>query len=382
MGDADLVFGWRTALLLTLSVQLAVLATALVVQPMNRAANRILAAFLIVVVGVMTPYTIGFAGFYDAWMWLTFAPFALPLFLAPLLYGYTHRLVRGRLPERWLVHLAPGGAQLTYLAGAFLLPLDAKMTWGDRVDGPWIGPVVAAGVALGLVAYAVLGLRLLRDYRRRLADDRSDDDRFAARWLARVLAAMALTTTVWIVWQVWGLATPGPNYFGFFWLHLSFGVIGLYLGVEGWRHAALAFASLEHADAPPTIETDWAAIGADVLSRTRAEAWWREPDLSLPDLARRLGTNTGRLSRAINLGLGMNFSTCINGLRAEGVAEALSGGSEADLLDLAFQMGFASKASFNRAFRARYGMAPSAWRRGVSKHDYSALDPEWRRIAP
>src|SRR5688572_29448508 len=108
MGDAELVFGWRTALLLVLSVQLLVLAGALAVQPLNRIANRMLAGFLVVVAGVMTPYTIGFAGFYDAWMWLTFAPFALPLFLAPLLYGYTHALVRGRAPERWWLHLAPG----------------------------------------------------------------------------------------------------------------------------------------------------------------------------------------------------------------------------------------------------------------------------------
>ncbi|HZV84758.1 MAG TPA: helix-turn-helix domain-containing protein [Brevundimonas sp.] len=382
MVDADLVFGWRTALLLTLSVQLAVLSAALWVQPLNRAANRILATFLMVVVGVMTPYTIGFAGFYDAWMWLTFAPLALPLFLAPLLYGYTHRLVLGRLPGRWLLHLAPGLIQLAYLACAFLLPLDAKMAWGDRVDGPWVGPAVAAGVAVGLVAYALAALRLLNDYRRRLADERSDDDRFAARWLARVLGAMALATVVWVAWQAWGLATAGPNYFGFFWLHLSFGVIGLYLGVEGWRHAGLGFAPLKAVEISSPAETDWTALGADVLERTRVAGWWREPELSLAVLARRLGTNTGRLSRAINLGLGVNFSTFINGLRAEGVADALSAGSGADLLELAFDMGFASKASFNRAFRARYGMAPSVWRRGVSNPDYLSPAAELRRAAP
>ena len=43
----------------------------------------------------------------------------------------------------------------------------------------------------------------------------------------------------------------------------------------------------------------------------------------------------------------MNFSAFVNGLRAEGVAGALEDRPEADLLDLAFDMGFASKASFN-----------------------------------
>jgi AraC-like DNA-binding protein len=92
-----------------------------------------------------------------------------------------------------------------------------------------------------------------------------------------------------------------------------------------------------------------------------------------------LGTNSGRLSRAINLGLGVNFSSFINGLRAEGVAEVLGTGTTTDLLDLAFEMGFASKASFNRAFRFRYSMAPSRYRRKVSNPDSLEVGADLRR---
>ncbi len=379
MGDAQLVFGWRTALLLLLSVQMLTLAGALALQPRNRTANRVLAAFLLVLAGVLTPYTIGFAGFYDAWMWLTFAPLALPLLLAPLLYGYTHALVRGRPPAHWLWHLAPGFTQFTYLSLAFLLPFDRKMAWAEQGDGPWVSNVVSFGVTVGLVAYSLAALRLLRAYRAGLAEQRSDDDRFAARWLARVLVAMGATTAFWIAWQGWRLSTGRFDYFEFFWLHLAFGVIGLALGVEGWRHAGLGFEPLPIEMPAPPAERDWAAVAADFEHRTREAGWWREPELSLPGLARLLGTNTGRVSRAINLGLGMNFSAFVNGLRAEGVADALRERPGTDLLDLAFDMGFASKASFNRAFRARFGMAPSQYRRQVSDHDSSTSGPKLRR---
>jgi len=381
MGDAQLVFGWRTALLLLLSVQILTLAGALALQPRNRTANRILAAFLLVLAGVMTPYTIGFAGFYDAWMWLTFAPLALPLFLAPLLYGYTHALVQGRRPAHWLWHLAPGFTQLAYLGLAFVLPFDRKMAWAEQVDGPWITNLVSLGVTVGLVAYSLAALRLLRAYRAGLAQERSDDDRFAARWLTGVLAALGAATLLWVAWEGWRFFTGRFDYFEFFWLHLAFGIIGLALGVEGWRHAALTFEPLS-ANAPAApAERDWATVGRDIERRTREAGWWREPDLSLPTLARLLGTNTGRVSRAINLGLGMNFSSFVNGLRAEGVAEALRERPDADLLDLAFDMGFASKASFNRAFRARFGMAPSHYRRQASDHDSSPPEPKLRRAA-
>ncbi len=61
----------------------------------------------------------------------------------------------------------------------------------------------------------------------------------------------------------------------------------------------------------------------------------------------------------------MSFSTLINRMRAEAVAEAMTQAPAAGLLDLALEAGFASKASFNRAFAERFGTSPSAWRRGL-----------------
>lgn len=49
-------------------------------------------------------------------------------------------------------------------------------------------------------------------------------------------------------------------------------------------------------------------------------------------------------------------------LRAEAVAARLAAGEPGELLALAFDAGFGSKASFNRAFRARFGMTPSEYR--------------------
>jgi AraC-like DNA-binding protein len=380
-----LVFGWRTALLLVLSAQLLALAVALWRHALNRRPNRLLSAYLVVIVGIMTPYTIGFAGFYDAWQGLTFAPFAITLLIAPLLYGYAHVLVRGAPPRWWRWHLAPGLAQFGYMSAAFILPLDLKMRWSDGPHAHWISPAIDAAVLAGLIGYPVAAMRLLSGYRAALAEQRSDDDLFAARWLGLVLATMVATALAWTAWQARALVTGHFSYFEFFGLHLAFGVIGVILGVEGWRHAGLSFARVAAAPATPTALSapgpDWSALAADYGRRTREEGWWRDPDLSLPGLARRLGANTGRLSRAINNGLGMNFSSFVNGLRAEGVAQALERGASEDLLDLALSMGFASKASFNRAFRERFGMSPSEYRRRVSDPAFSPTDPKLRRAA-
>lgn len=380
MDGVELYFGWRVALLGLASAQLLTLAVAVSRQDANRSANRVLAAVLIVLTGVLTPYSIGFAGAYDAWRWLTFAPFALTLALPPLLFGYTHALVRGRLPDRFGLHLVPAALQLAYFLVCFVLPQAAKWDWYTGGHARFINPMFEIALLVSLSVYAALSLRRLGDYRRDLAEARSDDDRFAAAWLSRVIVALVAVLGIYAAFTVWDWISGGIDYFQETGLYLSLAGIGLYLGVEGWRHAALRFpvpvptAATETAAGP-----DWVAVAADVDARVREAGWAREPDLSLPVLARRLATNTGRLSRTINQGLGVNFSAWINGLRAEAVATALDAGSGEDLLTLAFDAGFSSKASFNRAFHARYGVAPSRYRRRVSDHDFPAAGTELRR---
>jgi AraC-like DNA-binding protein len=387
MDDTHLYLGWRTAGLGLASVQILCLACAIGLTPTQRRANRLLAASLVALVGVLTPYAIGYAGAYDAWRWLTFAPFSIPLALGPLLYAYARSLEGSERLGRLAGHLAPAIVQAGYFTVCFLLPLDAKWAWYTGGHERWVGPIWNVLTPASLAYYSWAIGRVLRRYRSRLADQRSDDDRFSAPWLSRVRAAILIGLLVEAGFWLWSVSTGGIDYFQETGLYLSLAALGLYLAVSGWRHAALP-APLVSRMVPPSASNgdvgaaspDWSAVASDFAARTRAEAWWKDADLTLPLLARRLGTNSGRLSRAINIGLGVNFSTFVNGQRAEAVAAALQTRPGADLLDLAFEMGFASKASFNRAFRARYGVAPSQYRRQVSDPAFFSEDPILRRV--
>ena len=177
------------------------------------------------------------------------------------------------------------------------------------------------------------------------------------------------------------------SYFDEFPRYLGLVLLMYYLGLEGWRHARVAYprrdAAQDLADtatgapetAPPTepvepdsaaptgagTEKDWAALGQRFAAQVAAQGWWREPELSLGELARRLGTNSNYLSRALNDGLGQSFSEFLNRQRiAE--AQALLAGDD-DVLAIALRVGFGSKASFNRVFRAYVGRTPSDYRR-------------------
>jgi AraC-like DNA-binding protein len=363
MTSQQLVFGWRTALLLFASMQMAAIAVALWRPLANRVANRLLSCLLVVLVGVVTPYVIGFAGFYDRFPWLSFAPFAVPLAIGPLLYGYAHAIAFGGVPGRFRLHLAPAAVQFLYQAIVFVQPLPAKNAW-DAHGTPFVEPVLTLALIVSLAGYGFASLRMLRLYRARLAQQRSDDDRLSARWLTRAVLALLIILLVSLGYEGWNRVVAPLDYFGDVGRYLAIAAVGCYLAVEGWRHADLPLTRLPERLEPDAVppSRDWRAVGETWAGQVRAGQWHRDPELSLTRLAGLLGTNSAHVSRALNEGLGFNFSTFIGRLRCEDVAAALRSGDQADLLALALDAGFGSKATFNRAFRAEYGQSPSAYR--------------------
>ena len=330
----------------------------------NRSAQRLLALLLIVAVLRLMPYVLGFAGAYDLWPWLSFAPFDLRLAIGPLLYLYLLRLATPALPRRWGWHLAPAALDLLYMLWAFALPLMQKHAWEAQVHGPWISPLQDAAGALSLGLYLVLAARLRRRYLDWLHEHVSDRDAQRQPWVASVLLALGLWLLVSTGFDLYSALVAPLTYYDRFPQYLAFSAIILWLGLEGWRHAGRDFPQMRPL-APATLAAsagrDWQATADGWHARIRDEGWWRQPGLSLADVAQRLGTNESYVSRAFNEGLGRNFNGAINAMRVDAVQAGLRDNPSSELLALGLDCGFSSKASFNRVFREQTGMSPSAW---------------------
>lgn len=91
-----------------------------------------------------------------------------------------------------------------------------------------------------------------------------------------------------------------------------------------------------------------------------------EPDLDLESLAARVGIPPHQLRALINRGLGYrNFSAFVGRARVEAAKAALAdpGKARVQILSIAMDAGFASLATFNRAFKAQEGITPTEFRR-------------------
>ena len=92
---------------------------------------------------------------------------------------------------------------------------------------------------------------------------------------------------------------------------------------------------------------------------------WREEGLTIGALATQLAVPEHRLRRAINRGLGYrNFSNFINKARIGAACAALTDPNQMNVtvLEIAYDVGFASVGPFNRAFRAEMGHSPTEHR--------------------
>jgi AraC-like DNA-binding protein len=410
----------RNSLILAIAIgNGAVLAALLWRAGAQRAFLRPLAALVALIALRLVPYAIGFAGAYDQFQWLTFAPFDYSLAFGPLVWLYVTRLATGAWPRRWRWHMVPVLVQLGYQCAAFALPLETKWNWYTGTHRDLVEPIGFAGVIVSLVAYVVAGWRQFAGWQRWMDDHLSNREAYRLGVVRVVFVGTASVVVLAAIFALRSWLIAPTDYFDRLPMMLALALLAYVLGLSGWQQSAMEFPAMStltdlsapapeafrgvprdlaveapnHAaaeelprvaagppsDLPTDLQTDlasdphakstgrprqdYAALGADWRQRTIAERWYREPTLTLPDFANKLNVSPRTASRVLRDGLGLTFNAFVNGLRVEDVRQQLADPANSrDLLPIALDAGFASKASFNRAFRDVTGVSPSRLR--------------------
>ena len=95
------------------------------------------------------------------------------------------------------------------------------------------------------------------------------------------------------------------------------------------------------------------------------------PELTLNDLSSLMHVKPSELSNFINTNLSKNFNDYVNDYRVsefKKLATALTTDPQATIMELAYQSGFNSKASFNRIFKEYTGTTPTQFKRDAKNH--------------
>lgn len=109
----------------------------------------------------------------------------------------------------------------------------------------------------------------------------------------------------------------------------------------------------------PTSDDAAVAMALDELMQSRQP--YRDVDLNLNRLARKMGLPARQISNAINRVKAMSVSQYVNDYRVREACRLL-GDTDEPITRIMFDAGFQTKSNFNREFLRVTGMSPKAWR--------------------
>ena len=351
------------------AVQAALLALALWRRPVNAGANRVLAVWIALTGADLLVKAVYWNSLSPEWFRAYRFVALFPFLYGSLFYVYVRELVEARgLRLRDGVHLLGFAVMLALNAHVLLMSdqqmqaLSSRWVAGEKTIGSWFD----VPLFVYSLSYVAAALVRVHRYRRHLRERRSDADRMSLRWID-VMAGCQVV--VWIIATTQWLATvPGIDY------RLLFGAVAAWVCVVGWlslNQSSVASepggeeaddarrSPVEAGDARfPAVEARLAQLMGD------GDALYREPALTIAQVAKRSGYPEYLVSAVINRRFGGTFWDYINRLRVEAVRIQLADAADTrTILDVAYDCGFTSKSTFNAAFKRQVGETPSAYRK-------------------
>ena len=390
---ASLTLRWIEIAAVVGALQGLLLTGVLVAKRNNRTANGLLAA-------LMVAFTIFLASgvYYSAGVVRVFPHFfgvsyQMPWVFGPLVYLYAVAASdrSWRFQRKTLLHFVPVAINVLATFPYYVMSGAEKLAMLDR----WMAGDIPVQLVildpfkyvLG-IAYSIATVRYLRRHGRRIEHSYSNTERVNLRWL---LGLSTATFAIWLLATTLKLSSVSTRLRD---EHISLAMAVLVYGIgymglrqpEVFRYETAEYRVPKRSDAvataPPPNEAETAAsryersglddleaarLKASLLAIMDAERPWRDSELTLADLAARLNTTPHKLSEVLNSEIGQTFYDFVNGYRVREVQRRIKAGEARALkiLALALDAGFASKSTFNQAFKKHTSQTPSDFREAV-----------------
>ncbi|TRX41545.1 helix-turn-helix domain-containing protein [Flavobacterium restrictum] len=344
----------------------------------------------------VAPWMLGFAGWYDNQPYRDFmfyTPFQHLFFIGPIIFFYTKSLLNQsfKFTKNQALHLIPGLLYLFYNLIIWIYDKQILKKYYfyengmDKDFDPWYQ---TAG-QISMVIYFILSIRYYNLYKKLIVQVASNADAILFRWIKNYLICFLIMLLLPSIFDIIAKIVPAiQSYQGSWWFYLAFSLVLYYIAITGYANAVNtkigfkvsvldskpmllldSFQDLEEVE--NAIEIAYEAVGSARLADIelwkqqletliQTEKLYENPELSLTDVAIKMRTNTAIISKTINQGFAMNFNDFINTYRIEAVKLKFANGEhkKATLLGIAYDCGFNSKATFNRAFKKNTSYSP------------------------
>lgn len=307
---------------------------------------------------------------------------SLLLLHGPFLFLYISTLadINFKMNQTKLIHFAPFVLFNLFLLIASQYP---EISEGIRLNHThgmhkpvWVFNLFLISVVLSGPFYFILSILSLKRLDVNIFNNFSTLENVNLSWLRKLIytfgfiwTALMIFATIHHVFNMfsWIFCTHG--------LTLSLSVFIIIIGYLGLKQKEI-FVNFPDSGSEFVTEerAKYSGVAADeeetkhYVSNLRqymdAEKPYLDPEISLPELSKRLGVSSHFLSRVINEQLGVNFFDFVNRYRVEEVKLRITDPkfNYLSILGIAFESGFNTKSTFNRVFKKTTGLTPKEFR--------------------
>lgn len=346
----------------------------------NSTANKILAALIFVfsfriieVIAVWSKYIIEFPQLFSVT-----APFKY--LYGPLLFFYALALTEKlNFKTRDLLHVVPFLAHIWIFLPLFMAPYAFKVDLLTNVilvadpNGPIeINRYFTFSILQipHLLCYTFITWRTITRYRKELNGSLQSLEKIKLDWLERLLIGYGSLSALWLAYTI--AIIFGANYLMEL-DYLATGMVCLMIYAIGYStfqqpeiiSDGLVLKQLPKYEKSTLTQHQAENYSAQLLAVMETERPYINSDLKLTDLAKLLSISPHHLSQILNERLHQKFSDFINSYRIEEAKQRLLNSNDPNLtiLEVAYDVGFNTKASFNAAFKKLTGQTPTQFRK-------------------
>ncbi|RPD42756.1 helix-turn-helix transcriptional regulator [Chitinophaga barathri] len=338
----------------------------------NRFQNRML-AFFILILSYNGFETLNWSSELGKYLFIfDIFPFVLVFAIGPSLYLYV-RSFRKVPPvtkpwKHFLLMLVPFTNRFLLVIGYFVWKFTPnhfllfQPAWLDKYYATIAEPASILS-SCTYYLFAVLELRRQRKESLLIPEE--------YRWLKMLLAVMGFFNTLWLgtylyahIFNVWG----GEQYY----VIETFLVIFIYwVGFMGYHRTKIIYVAQQKKTQSyfdNLSKEDVDRVDAALRKAMAEDRLYLQQDISIQGVAEHIGTSAKTLSAVLNQRVGKGFNEYVNGWRVEAVKEMMLDPTHAHLTitGMAFECGFNSQPTFQRAFKAATGQTPREFMQGTS----------------
>ncbi len=336
----------------------------------KKKADLWLAALLLLLCSsLITPF-IGFANVYDRNQWLTFFPFTIVYATGVFIWFYVLNLTDStrNFSKKDLLLFIPAAIYLIFRFTLFAQNLDFKIWFSENYSTPFITPFIFITELIWNISLLYFSIKHYKKYRAWLDENYSDTEKIKFDWLRNFLYIYTFVLVLGAIFDFTGSFITPLSYVQYFYFQFVLALMTYYLAIAGYLRSQtieLDFSEKKEIENKKTLltENELENLKTKLQNLMETEKSFLDSQITLTQLSRKIGVNSTILSYVINNGFGKNFNEFINEFRVGEVKKKLqNGGAEnSNLLEIAFDCGFNSKATFNRAFKKITGLSPKEY---------------------